>query len=34
MQFVDTHTHIYLPEFDDDREEVIKKQSATAYACY
>ncbi|MDX9811705.1 MAG: TatD family hydrolase [Bacteroidales bacterium] len=25
MQFVDTHTHIYLPEFDDDREEVIKK---------
>jgi len=25
MQFVDTHTHIYLPEFDDDREEVMRK---------
>ncbi len=25
MQFIDTHTHIYLPEFDDDREEVIGK---------
>ncbi len=25
MQFIDTHTHIYLPEFNDDREEVIKK---------
>ncbi len=25
MQLIDTHTHIYLPEFDNDREEVIKK---------
>jgi len=25
MQFVDTHTHIYLPEFDYDREEVMRK---------
>jgi TatD DNase family protein len=25
MQIIDTHNHIYLPEFDDDREEVIKR---------
>jgi TatD DNase family protein len=25
MQFIDTHTHIYLPEFDSDRDEVVKK---------
>ena len=24
MQLIDTHTHIFLPEFDNDREEVIK----------
>lgn len=23
MQFIDTHTHLYLPEFDSDRDEVI-----------
>jgi len=23
MQFIDTHAHIYLPEFDNDREEMI-----------
>lgn len=23
MRFIDTHTHIYLPEFDDDRDEVV-----------
>jgi TatD DNase family protein len=23
LQFIDTHTHLYLPEFDSDREEVI-----------
>ncbi len=23
MQFIDTHTHLYLPEFDNDRDEVI-----------
>jgi TatD DNase family protein len=23
MQFIDTHTHIYLPEFDADRDEVV-----------
>ncbi|HUS85773.1 MAG TPA: TatD family hydrolase [Bacteroidales bacterium] len=25
MQFVDTHTHLYLPEFDNDREEVVSR---------
>jgi len=25
MQLIDTHTHIYLPEFDDDRDDVVKK---------
>jgi TatD DNase family protein len=25
MQIIDTHTHIYLPEFDVDRNEVIKR---------
>lgn len=25
MQLIDTHTHIYLPEFDSDRDEVIKR---------
>jgi len=25
MQFVDTHTHLYLPEFDADRDETIKR---------
>jgi TatD DNase family protein len=25
MQFIDTHTHIYLPEFDSDRDEVVKR---------
>jgi TatD DNase family protein len=25
MQFIDTHTHLYLPEFDTDRDEVIMK---------
>ncbi|MGZ3881160.1 MAG: TatD family hydrolase [Flavisolibacter sp.] len=25
MYFIDTHTHIYLPEFDDDRETMMKK---------
>ena len=24
MQFIDTHTHIFLPEFDSDRDQVIK----------
>jgi TatD DNase family protein len=23
MQFIDTHTHLYLPEFDTDRDEVV-----------
>jgi TatD DNase family protein len=27
MQFIDTHTHIYLPEFDDDRDEAVKRAS-------
>lgn len=25
MQFIDTHTHIYLPEFDTDRDEVVSR---------
>jgi TatD DNase family protein len=25
MQLIDTHTHIYLPEFDTDRDEVINR---------
>lgn len=25
MEFVDTHTHLYMPEFDDDREVVLKE---------
>jgi TatD DNase family protein len=25
MQLIDTHTHIYLTEFDDDRDEVVKR---------
>lgn len=24
MQFIDTHTHLFLPEFDQDRDQVIK----------
>jgi TatD DNase family protein len=25
MQFIDTHTHLYLPEFDTNRDEVVKR---------
>lgn len=25
MQFIDTHTHLYLPEFDDDRNEIVDR---------
>ncbi|MEA2105381.1 MAG: TatD family hydrolase [Bacteroidota bacterium] len=25
MQFIDTHTHLYLPEFDQDRDQVINE---------
>lgn len=25
MQLIDTHTHIYLPEFDNDRDEAVKR---------
>ncbi|MEZ5011928.1 MAG: TatD family hydrolase [Bacteroidales bacterium] len=25
MYFIDTHAHIYLPEFDSDRDEVIAR---------
>lgn len=25
MQYIDTHTHLYLPEFDQDRDQVIKE---------
>jgi hydrolase, TatD family len=29
MQFIDTHTHLYLPEFDTDRDEVVNRAIAT-----
>ena len=25
MQLIDTHTHLYLPEFDTDRDEVVSR---------
>ncbi|HEX2919811.1 MAG TPA: TatD family hydrolase [Bacteroidales bacterium] len=25
MQLIDTHTHLYLPEFDEDRDEIVKR---------
>ena len=25
MQLIDTHTHLYLPEFDTDRDEVVNR---------
>ena len=25
MQYIDTHTHLYLPEFDTDRDEVVNR---------
>lgn len=25
MQFIDTHTHLYLPEFDNDRDQVVER---------
>ena len=25
MQLIDTHTHLYLPEFDNDRDEVVER---------
>ena len=28
MQLIDTHTHLYLPEFDADRDEVVKRATA------
>jgi TatD DNase family protein len=28
MKFIDTHTHIYLPEFDNDRDESVRKASS------
>jgi TatD DNase family protein len=28
IQLVDTHTHLYLPEFDSDRDDVVRKASA------
>ena len=32
MQIIDTHNHIYLPEFDPDRDEVVKR-SVSAGVC-
>jgi TatD DNase family protein len=29
MQFIDTHTHIYLPEFDNDRDEAVDRAVGT-----
>jgi TatD DNase family protein len=28
MQLIDTHTHLYLPEFDNDRDEVVERAAA------
>ena len=25
MQLIDTHTHLYLPEFDADRDEMVEQ---------
>ena len=25
MKLIDTHTHLYLPEFDDDRDEIVHR---------
>lgn len=25
MRLIDTHAHIYLPEFDDDREQMLER---------
>jgi len=25
MQYIDTHTHLYLPEFDTDRDDVVNR---------
>lgn len=32
MQFIDTHTHIYLPEFDSDRDEVVERAVSSGIA--
>ncbi|MBQ7213396.1 MAG: TatD family hydrolase, partial [Bacteroidales bacterium] len=32
MELFDTHSHIYMPEFDDDREEVVKRAQAAGVA--
>ena len=32
MHFIDTHTHIYLPEFDGDREAMLQKAKAAGVA--
>ena len=33
MRFIDTHTHIYLPEFDNDRDEVIERAVSMGVSC-
>ena len=33
MYIVDTHTHIYLPEFDDDRGEMMARAKAAGVDC-
>jgi len=32
MKFIDTHTHIYLPDFDSDRDEAVKRAVANGIA--
>jgi TatD DNase family protein len=32
MQFIDTHTHLYLPEFDSDRDEMVKRAVSSGVA--
>ena len=29
MRLTDTHSHVYLPEFDDDRDEVLQRAFAS-----
>ena len=33
MQLIDTHNHIYLPEFDTDRDDVIKRAVDAGVSC-
>lgn len=34
MPFVDTHVHLYFPDYDNDRDEVIRKAKAAGVECF